>query len=165
MKRASANMAVDMVIGAAFVASLISTRHDLTHLGVGVVLACGSVTHIVLHGRWMVRQTKIVFGRREASDDARRRMKTRPLTMVNYTVDMTVFVMFAVCAVTGLALVFTEDAMIVSTHSAAGGLFAAGVLAHMTLKWRSLLMITERAFKKAQTAIGGSRTIRADAND
>ena len=49
MRRSTANIIVDMVIGAAFVMSLSSTRHEMLHIGVGVVLVCGFVAHVALH--------------------------------------------------------------------------------------------------------------------
>ena len=35
----------------------------------------------------------------------------------------------------------------------------------MTLKWRSMLVITDKEFKNALSMIEGSRTIRTKAND
>lgn len=155
MNRSTINMTVDIVIGGAFLLSAFGIRNDLLHIVAGIILVTGSIVHIALHWEWIVRHTKRTRGAATADGY---RGKTSRITRVNYALDMTICSMFAVCAATGLALVFIDASWLTSIHTMSGGLFAIGTFAHMALKWKSLLTITKRALRTALGPRGRRRS-------
>ena len=163
MRRSTANIIVDMVIGAAFVMSLSSTRHEMLHIGVGVVLLCGSAAHVALHRRWLITQTRRTFAGHSIRKRGCQRVRTSLTTKANYMLDVTIFAAFAACAISGIALLLSTSATLTGVHSMSGGLFAAGTLAHMVLKWKSLMRITRSAFRRSLAHFGRTAKRSADA--
>ena len=98
MNRASAKIVVDMVIGAAFVTSLTSMRHEALHVGAGIVLVIGSAIHIALHWRWMAKHTKNALGNCVTPRCPSSHRETSSMTRMNYLLDMAILAMFMICA-------------------------------------------------------------------
>ena len=163
MNRSSVNVVVDMAIGAAFFISLSSTRHEILHIGAGIVLVCGSAAHIALHRRWLITHTRWMFAgrsiRRRGCESGRISLATR----TNYILDLMIFATFAVCAVSGIALLLSTSATLTGIHSMSSGLFAVGTLAHMMLKWRSLMGITGKVFRRMLALFARTAKRSADA--
>ena len=163
MNRSSTNVAVDMVIGAAFFISLSSTGHEILHIGAGIVLVCGSAAHVALHRRWLIAHTRRVFVGRSIRRRGCERVRVSLITKVNYMVDIMIFAAFAICAVSGIALLLSTSATLTGIHSMSSGLFAGGTLAHMMLKWRSLVRITGKVFRRMLALFGRTAERSADA--
>ena len=163
MNRSSANVVVDMVIGAAFFISLSSARHEILHIGAGIVLVCGSAAHVALHRRWLITHTRRVFDGRSVRRRVCERVRVSLTTKVNYMLDVMIFAAFAVCAVSGIALLLSTSATLTGIHSMSSGLFAVGTLAHMMLKWRSLMRITGKVFRRMLTLFVRTAKRSADA--
>ena len=155
MNRSTINMTVDIVIGGAFLLSTFSIRNDLLHIVAGIILVTGSIIHIALHWKWIIRHTKRIRGAATADSY---RGKASLITRANYALDVAICSMLAVCAATGLALVFINASSLASIHSMSGGLFAIGTFAHMALKWKSLLAITKRALRTVLDPRGRRRS-------
>ena len=90
-------------------------------------------------------------------------MRVSLTTKASYILDVMIFAAFAVCAVSGIALLLSTDAALTEIHSMSGGLFAVGTLAHMMLKWRSLMRITRKAFEMSLALFGRTARRSADA--
>lgn len=163
MNRASAKIVVDMVIGAAFVTSLTSMRHDALHVGAGIVLVLGSAIHIALHWRWVAKHTKKALGNCVAPGGPPSYRETSSIARVNYPLDMAILAMLIICACTGLTFAFADSAALLSAHKLSGGMFTIGVLVHMTLKLRNLMSITEKVLRKTAGFFNRARTCSAEA--
>ena len=164
MNRASAKIVVDMIIGAAFVISLTSMRQESLHVGAGIVLVIGSAIHIALHWRWVAKHTKNALGSCVIRGSPPSHRETSSTTRVNYLLDMAILAMFMICAGTGLAFAFTDSTPFLSAHKFSGGVFAIGVLVHMTVKWRSLMSITEKVLRRTVGFFNHARTRSAEAD-
>ncbi len=112
------------------------------HDKVGILMLLFFVVHIVLHWRWIILTTKNCFIKEKQSKKMRK-------LILNYVVDLALFIQFALVGYSGLIMYFNHHAagqILRLIHDKVGILMLFFFVAHIALHWRWIVFTTKNMF-------------------
>lgn len=145
--RSRLNLFIDSIAGLAFLSSALSGRNYYFHIGASILMIAVVVIHLGLHWDWVVRCSR-KLPRGSAPGQVR--------TKINYTVDMFIAVMFAISVISGVVLMTSNAEIIIRTHGLSSWMFVLGVLLHLLLHWRWMVVMSRDAIRAAGQGAGGT---------